>query len=62
MDLTALIALLKDLITGGSAEVTDSIVMHPVRVVLYGLWLASLAWFTFVLFRRRDGARAGVGR
>jgi hypothetical protein len=35
--------------------VIEALVWHPVRGGLYGVWLASLAWFVWILFRPRAG-------
>lgn len=50
-------------IIGLTGSVVDTIVMHPVRLVCYGLWLTSLVWFAWVLFagRRVNRAKNEVG-
>jgi hypothetical protein len=35
---------------GAPADVVGSIVLHPVRVVLYAGFIASLIWFAWALF------------
>jgi hypothetical protein len=42
--------------TGAERGVVDTIAWHPVRVVLYGLWLVSVAWFAGQILRRREPA------
>jgi hypothetical protein len=43
---------------GVPQEVVGSIALHPVRVVLYGGLIASLAWFGWALFGDRGRAAA----
>ncbi len=38
---------------GAETAVTESLAWHPVRVVLYALWLASLLWFAWATLPRR---------
>ena len=33
--------------------VKDSLAWHPVRALLYGAWICSIAWFAWELFRYR---------
>lgn len=42
--------------TGAARGVVDTIAWHPVRGVLYGLWLVSVAWFAGQVLRRREPA------
>ena len=32
-------------VVGVGAEFTESLALHPIRIVFYGLWLVSLGWF-----------------
>jgi hypothetical protein len=43
---------------GAPPELIGSVTMHPVRVVLYGLLILSLLWFTWALFGARRPAVA----
>ena len=36
---------------GAPAELIGSITMHPVRIVMYGGWIISLLWFSWVMLR-----------
>ena len=38
-------------------ELIESLTWHPVRGFLYVIWIFSLAWFAWVLFRRREPPR-----
>jgi hypothetical protein len=37
--------------------VIEALVWHPARGVLYAVWLVSLAWFAWILFRSRAGGK-----
>jgi hypothetical protein len=39
--------------TGAPADAIGQVVAHPVRVVLYGLWIISLAWFAIAVIGKR---------
>jgi hypothetical protein len=39
---------------GAPAEVLDTIVWEPTRIVLYGAWLVSIAWFARVMMGRYE--------
>ncbi|HSJ64193.1 MAG TPA: Nramp family divalent metal transporter [Gemmatimonadaceae bacterium] len=43
---------------GAPVDVVGSIVLHPVRVVLYGVLILSLLWFGWALFGTRRAAAA----
>ncbi|HEX6927130.1 MAG TPA: Nramp family divalent metal transporter [Longimicrobiaceae bacterium] len=38
---------------GAPQPVIEEIIFHPVRIVLYGLWIVSLVWFVFAVVMRR---------
>jgi hypothetical protein len=44
--------------TGASTIALETIVWEPVRVLLYGGWVASLLWFAWVLFGPRTRRKA----
>ncbi len=44
---------------GASPAVVESVSLHPVRAVLYGLWLASIAWFAWQILG--PPSREGTG-
>ena len=39
--------------TGAPPEVIGQIVWHPVRFVLYALWVLSLVWFSVAVIAKR---------
>ena len=39
--------------TGAPPEVIGQIVWHPVRIVLYALWVLSLVWFSVAVIAKR---------
>jgi hypothetical protein len=47
---------------GAPAPVIESVAPHPVRVVLYGMWIVSLLWFGWrILGPRRGDPETRVG-
>ena len=45
---------------GAPATVLETIAMHPVRVVCYALWLATILWFGWRMLGPRPAAAAAV--
>ncbi|HUF12797.1 MAG TPA: hypothetical protein VMN78_06850, partial [Longimicrobiales bacterium] len=39
--------------TGASPAAVESIVLEPVRAIVYALWLVSLVWFAAAILPRR---------
>lgn len=46
--------------TAGDVPAANHVAMHPVRVVIYAVWLASVAWMTWTMVRGRDEERTGL--
>jgi hypothetical protein len=38
-------------LVGAPPDVIGSVAMHPVRLVLYGVWIGSLAWYSWIVLR-----------
>lgn len=44
---------------GAPATVVESVELHPVRAVCYGLWILSVVWFAWQVLGRPSGREAG---